>query len=162
MKEAKTKEEEEQVRNALHKAGIGEKVDKLAQGIHSHLTHEFDDKGVILSGGEAQKIAIARVFAKEDAEILILDEPSSALDPYSEFNMYQNMMEAAQDKTVIFISHRLSSARMADRIYLLENGGIVEQGAHDELMKLGGKYAYMFHLQAQNYVDDDIYGEIID
>jgi ATP-binding cassette subfamily B protein len=83
--------------------------------------------------------------------VVILDEPSSALDPIAEYNMYHNMLEASKGKTVIFISHRLSSARIADRIYFLEHGKIVESGNHDELMHLSGKYAQMFELQAQNY-----------
>lgn len=90
------------------------------------------------------------MFAK-NPDIVILDEPSSALDPVAEFNMYENMMKLAEDKTVIFISHRLSSARVADRIYMLENGAVTEEGTHDSLMELGGKYAAMFTLQSQNY-----------
>jgi len=105
---------------------------------------------VNLSGGEAQKIAIARVFAKP-CDIVILDEPSSALDPISEYELNQTIMSAALDKTVIFISHRLSTTRMADVIYMLENGEIIEQGSHDELMTLNGKYAAMFRMQAEKY-----------
>ena len=93
---------------------------------------------------------MARVFARESS-IAILDEPSSALDPISEYEMFNNMMTACADKTVIFISHRLSSAVMADKIYLLEQGEIVEEGSHEELMKLGGKYAGMFMMQAEKY-----------
>ena len=107
----------------------------------------------MLSGGENQKIAIARVFAK-NPDIIILDEPSSALDPIAEYNMYKNMMEVSEDKTVIFISHRLSSARVADKIYLMENGRIAEEGTHDELMEKNGIYARMFELQASNYQED--------
>ena len=114
------------------------------------LTREFSDKGVILSGGEFQKIALARVFAKP-CEIDILDEPSSALDPIAEYNMYENMMRACEGKIVVFISHRLSSAVLADTVYYLENGQIAEQGTHRELMKLGGKYAKMFLRQAEKY-----------
>jgi ATP-binding cassette subfamily B protein len=156
MKQSITKEDEEKVLAALRKVGLQEKVTKMKKGIHTSLTREFYDDGEILSGGEAQKIAIARTFADDLAEIVILDEPSSALDPIAEYNMYQNLMKAANDRTVIFISHRLSSARMADRIYMLEDGQVVEVGTHDELMQLDGKYKLLFHMQARSYIDNDI------
>lgn len=138
------------IENALGKSGFSEKLNSLEHGINTHLTREFEETGVNLSGGEAQKIAIARVFANP-CQMIILDEPSSALDPISEYNLNEAMLEAAKDKTVIFISHRLSSTRMADRIYMLENGSIIEEGTHDELMAQGGKYAEMFNLQAKKY-----------
>lgn len=109
---------------------------------------------MLLSGGESQKIAIARVFAKREADIIILDEPSSALDPVSEFEIYQNIMKVFEDKTVIFISHRLSTAKIANRILMFENGRIIEQGTHDELMRNKGEYAKMFRVQAMKYSDD--------
>ena len=111
---------------------------------------EFDEEGFVPSGGQAQKIAIARVFAK-DPDMVILDEPSSALDPLAEYNMYNNMMKLSFGKGVIFISHRLSSARMADRIYLMKDGKVVESGTHEELISLNGYYHEMFTLQAENY-----------
>lgn len=150
MKEPENEEERQLVVESLEKAQFGDKLKTLPQGIDSMVTKEFDENGFICSGGQAQKIAIARVFAK-DPDIVILDEPSSALDPIAEYNMYKNMMEASEGKTVFFISHRLSSARIADRIYFLEHGQIVETGTHDELMELDGKYAEMFQLQAKNY-----------
>lgn len=128
---------------------LGE-VRSLPHGMDTVLTREFDEEGAVLSGGEAQKISIARIFAK-DCELVIMDEPSSALDPIAEHAMYDNMMRACQNKSVIFISHRLASAAMADRIYLLENGRIVEQGSHAELMRHGGRYQEMFSIQAKNY-----------
>lgn len=152
MKEPENEEERALVVEALEKAQFADVLEKLPDGIDSMVTKEFDDKGFICSGGQAQKIAIARVFAKKP-DIVILDEPSSALDPIAEFNMYNNMLEASDGRTVFFISHRLSSARIADRIYFLEHGRIVEQGSHDELMQLDGKYAEMFRLQARNYKD---------
>jgi ATP-binding cassette subfamily B protein len=152
MKEPENEEERALVVEALEKAQFADVLEKLPDGIDSMVTKEFDDKGFICSGGQAQKIAIARVFAKKP-DIVILDEPSSALDPIAEFNMYNNMLEASEGRTVFFISHRLSSARIADRIYFLEHGRIVEQGSHDELMQLDGKYAEMFRLQARNYKD---------
>ncbi|MDE6852003.1 MAG: ABC transporter ATP-binding protein/permease [Lachnospiraceae bacterium] len=150
MKSPETEEERQTVMEALEKAQFGEVLKKMPEGIDTFLTKEFDENGFVCSGGQAQKIAIARVFAK-NPQVVILDEPSSALDPIAEYNMYCNMMEAAKGKTVFFISHRMSSARMADRILFLEHGHIVEQGSHEELMKKNGRYAEMFHLQAQNY-----------
>lgn len=115
------------------------------------------EQGVILSGGELQKIAIARVFAK-DYTIAILDEPSSALDPIAEYTLYESIMQSCKDKTVLFISHRLSSAVLADTVYMLENGSIIECGSHEELMIANGKYADMFKKQAQNYqMEESIY-----
>ncbi len=150
MREPASREEREQVVDALQKAQFGDKLAQLKDGIDSMVTKEFDDSGFICSGGQAQKIAIARVFAKQP-DIVILDEPSSALDPIAEYNMYNNMLEAADGKTVFFISHRLSSARIADRIFFLEHGQIVESGTHDALMAMDGRYAELFRLQAQNY-----------
>ena len=146
-------EDEEDVRHALKKADFGRKLDSLPLGIHTPLTREFDEDGVNLSGGEAQKIAISRVFLKnEDRAVSILDEPSSALDPVSEYKLNKNLIENAGDNTVIFISHRLSTTRMADRIYLFEHGKIIEQGTHDELMAQNGRYREMCDRQARNYL----------
>ncbi len=125
---------------------------KLPNGTDSILLREFDDNGVSLSGGEAQKIAIARAFYK-DCSFAILDEPSANLDPVAEYALNQSMTKAADDKTVLFISHRLSTTIMADEIYMLEKGEIIEHGSHDELMTLNGKYAYMFRLQAEKYIE---------
>lgn len=150
MRKPQNDDERKLVEKALEKAQFGERLKGLPNGIDTMVSKEFDEDGVVLSGGETQKIAIARIFA-QNPDIVILDEPSSALDPIAEYNMYKNMMEIAGDKTVIFISHRLSSARVADKIYMMENGTIVEEGTHDELMTLNGKYAEMFNLQAQNY-----------
>ncbi len=150
MREPKDENERALVKLALEKAQFGEKLEKLPRGIDTIVSKEFDDDGVVLSGGETQKIAIARVFAK-DPDIVILDEPSSALDPIAEYKMYRNMMEISGDKTVIFISHRLSSARLADMVYMFENGTVIESGTHDSLMEQNGKYAEMFRLQAKNY-----------
>ena len=116
------------------------------------LTREFAEDGVQLSGGEAQKVAIARLFAKKERmHIAILDEPSSALDPKAEYELNQNILNKAEDATVIFISHRLSTTRDADRIYMFENGEIIEQGTHQELMGKNGQYAEMFCCQAKYY-----------
>lgn len=150
MKEPETEDERQLVVDSLIRAQFGDTLNKLPNGINTIITKEFDDNGFVCSGGQAQKIAIARVFAK-NPDIVILDEPSSALDPIAEYNMYNNMMQASEGKTVFFISHRLSSARIADRIFFLEHGNIVESGTHDELMEKDGRYAKMFKLQAKNY-----------
>lgn len=145
-----TPEEAEAAIEGMKNSGIYEKVKTLPKMEHSVLTKEFDPDGEILSGGENQKIAISRVYAKP-CKIAILDEPSSALDPIAESRMYEAMMKACHDKTVIYISHRLSSATLADHIYLLENGRIIEHGRHDALLALNGKYADMWEKQAQQY-----------
>ena len=126
---------------------------ELKNGTDTILLREFDDSGLSLSGGEGQKVAVARAFYKK-CPFAILDEPSANLDPVSEYALNDAMVRAAEDKTVIFISHRLSTTVMADVIYMLENGEIVESGSHEELMALGGKYAYMFNLQAEKYKDE--------
>ena len=125
---------------------------KLPDSTDSILLREFDDNGVSLSGGEAQKIAIARAFYK-NCPFAILDEPSANLDPIAEHTLNQSMVKAANEKTVLFISHRLSTTVMADEIYMLEKGEIIEHGSHEELMEKDGKYAYMFRLQAEKYTE---------
>ena len=141
------------VTEALRESGAWEKIESLPNGLESILTREFDEQGINLSGGEAQKVSLARVFA-EDAPFIILDEPSSALDPIAEHTMFTNMMRAAQGRGVLFISHRLAAAVDADRIYLMEGGRIAEVGSHHELMAQNGKYAEMFRLQAKNYIGE--------
>lgn len=148
-----TESDSEKIIAALEKADFGKKLSKLPNGINTQLTKEFNEEGTNLSGGESQKIAISRIFANDgERTISILDEPSSALDPVSEYKLNKNLIENAKNDTIIFISHRLSTTRMADRIYLFENGAIKEQGSHDELMKLNGRYREMFDRQAQNYI----------
>ncbi len=141
---------ENRIWDALKHSGFNK---ELKNGIETELLREFDDEGVMFSGGEAQKTAIARAFYK-DCPYVILDEPSANLDPVAEYNLNQAMIEAADKKTVIFISHRLSTTVNADRIYVMENGRIIESGSHQELMNLNGTYAYMFNLQAEKYKDE--------
>lgn len=145
----------ELVTEALKNSGAYEKISSLDNGIETMLTREFDSDGANLSGGEGQKVALARVFAA-DTPFIILDEPSSALDPIAEHKMFSNMMSASEGKSVIFISHRLSSAVDADRIYLMEHGRVIEEGTHAALMEQGGKYAEMFRMQAENYSLEEV------
>lgn len=146
------------VEDCLRRAGVYEKVCGLPHGMDTILTKEFAEDGAVLSGGELQKVAVARAFAKE-YQIAIFDEPSSALDPVAEYRLYENILQGCADKTVLFISHRLSTAALADRIYLFENGRIVEQGSHEMLMRRNGRYADMFRKQAENYVGGMEYAE---
>ena len=142
---------EEKVRKALTDSGLMGRVERLKNGLDTELTTEFAKDGVNLSGGESQKLAISRVFYK-DAGLMILDEPSSALDPIAEYQLNHAMLSATGDKTVIFISHRLSTTRNADRIIMLEDGRIAEQGSHEQLLALNGKYAKMWKVQAGAYI----------
>ncbi len=141
---------EERVVNALTMAGFRERLETLPKGIETQVTAEFDKEGVNFSGGESQKIAISRAFYK-NADILIMDEPSSALDPLAEYELNKAMESAAEGKTVFYISHRLSTTRDADRILMLENGRIVEEGTHESLLQLNGRYAEMWRVQAGRY-----------
>ena len=150
MRRPENESDYEKVREALLNAQFDINHRGLTNGLDTVISREFDESGFVPSGGQAQKIAIARVFA-QNPDMVILDEPSSALDPLAEYNMYNNMMKLSEGKGVVFISHRLSSARMADKIFLMKDGKIVERGTHDELMALDGFYHEMFMLQAENY-----------
>lgn len=138
--------DETAIREALKTAGIAENF----SGLSALLLREYDRNGRLVSGGEAQKIAMARAFLK-DPHTYILDEPSSALDPISEYNLNRTLFEVSKGRTVIFISHRLSTTRMAERIYMMEQGRIIEEGTHEELLEKGGRYAEMFEKQAEKY-----------
>lgn len=142
-----------EVSRCLQLAGLKEKINKLTKGIDSMLDRQLNEDGVDLSGGEKQKLLLARAIYK-NAPILILDEPTSALDPIAESYLYQKYNELTQNKTSIFISHRLASTRFCDRILYMEDGKIVENGSHDELIKMNGKYSYLFNVQSQYYKDD--------
>lgn len=142
--------EKEIAERALKQSGVWEKVSRLSKGADTVLTREFEIDGAGLSGGENQKVSAARLFAR-DFQIAILDEPSSALDPIAEYKMYENLIEVTKNKTVIYISHRLSSAVLSDRIYVLGDGTVLESGSHQELMSQNGEYSKMFSLQASSY-----------
>ena len=140
------------VEESLKKSDVYDRIASTEKGIDSILTKEFDKDGEVLSGGEAQKLAFARLFAM-NPPIIILDEPSSALDPIAEDKMYKNMFNVSKGKIAIYISHRLSAARMADMVYMMENGRVVEKGTHAELLDKKGKYAEMWQMQAEKYVE---------
>lgn len=140
----------EKINESLVNSGLDNKLSDLKDGINTQLTKEFYEDGTNLSGGEEQKLAISRIFYK-DCGIIILDEPSSALDPISEYKLNKTILSLSEHKTVIFISHRLSTTCMADRILMMENGEIIEEGSHEELINNNGKYAEMFNLQAEKY-----------
>lgn len=142
-------EDKELIAAAATKSGANSVIEKLPNQYDTMLGRWFD-QGTQLSGGEWQKIALARAFMR-DASILILDEPTSSLDAQAEYEVFAHFRELTEGKTAIFISHRFSTVRLADRIFVLENGTLQEQGSHRELMNLNGRYAELFNLQAQAY-----------
>jgi ATP-binding cassette subfamily B protein len=134
---------------AAHKSLADEVVAKLSGTYEQMLGRRFEG-GVDLSGGEWQKIALARAYLR-DAQLLVLDEPTAALDARSEYQVFQRFAELTAGKMALFISHRFSTVRMADRIVVLENGAIAEEGTHERLTRMGGRYAELFELQAASY-----------
>ena len=144
------REDSERLRGSLEKAGLWERVQALPKGARTFMNKDLDEAGVTLSGGEVQKLMLARALYK-DAPMVILDEPTAALDPIAESEMYERYNELVQGRTAVFISHRLSSTRFCDRILFLENGRITEEGTHGELMQRGGAYAELFSIQARYY-----------
>lgn len=137
------------VRDCLIRAGLWEKVSMCEKGMDTPMTKEITD-GMVLSGGQQQKLLLARALYK-NASILLLDEPTAALDPIAESQVYQQFYETAADKTALYISHRMASTRFCDKIYFLKNGTITEEGTHEELMEKGSDYSEMFVLQSQYY-----------
>jgi ATP-binding cassette subfamily B protein len=135
---------------AIEHGGARELVDSLSTGLETQLGRWFKE-GVDLSGGQWQKVALARAFMRDEADILILDEPTAALDAEAEHAVFQRFRALAQGRTTILISHRFPTVRMADRIVVLEGGTIIEQGTHAELLAAGARYARLFALQAEGY-----------
>jgi ATP-binding cassette subfamily B protein len=150
MREAEGEDDVKRVWDAIDVAGLRARVQRLPQGIYTTLTKEFDDGGVVFSGGELQKLSIARAYA-QDSEILIMDEPTSSLDAIAEDEIIKHMLKLCGDKTVIFISHKLSLATYADYIYVMDDARVIEEGTHKQLLDKNGKYAQMYATQAKNY-----------
>ncbi len=140
----------EKIAYILHQVGLGDKLPQLSKGLDTPLHKDFDENGFEPSGGESQKIAIARALYK-NSPFVILDEPTAALDPRAEFEIYNQFRNMVTDKTAVYISHRLSSAKFCDVIAVFEQGMITEYGSHEELIRLGGKYAELFEMQAVFY-----------
>lgn len=146
--------DEERLQKAIYLSGLEEKIVKLPNGKETLLVKEVQEGAISLSGGETQKLALARALYKS-GKILVLDEPTAALDPIAESEIYQKYNELSEEKTALFISHRLASTRFCDRIFYVGNGRVAEMGTHEELMTLGGKYAEMFRVQSQYYKDNE-------
>lgn len=143
--------DEESVVSALNQSGFGKRLETMPDGINTSLYKDFDKNGIEISGGEAQKIALARALYK-NAPFIILDEPTAALDPIAEYEIYSKFNEIVGDKAAIYISHRLSSCRFCDKIAVFDNGHIVQRGSHEELVaEKSGKYYELWHAQAQYY-----------
>src|SRR6266704_347143 len=151
----------EAVVSASKQAGSDELIAGLPAGYDTALGKWFD-AGVNLSGGEWQKVALARAFMREDARILLLDEPTSALDAQAEYDLFERLRSLTHGRTAVYISHRFSTVRRADRIIFLDHGRLVEEGTHEELMRLGGRYARLFRMQAAAYTGEDIEPEVVD
>jgi ATP-binding cassette subfamily B protein len=148
----------EAIERAGKQAGADELIASLPEGYDTALGKWFD-AGVNLSGGEWQKLAMARAFMR-DAKILLLDEPTSALDAQAEYDLFERLHSLTKGRTAVYISHRFSTVRRADRIVFLEHGRLVEEGTHEELMRLDGRYARLFRMQASAYTGEDVLPEI--
>lgn len=149
---ADTDFDSELVENCVRKAGLSELLDKMPDGINTYLYKDFNENGVEISGGEAQKLCLARAIYK-GSPFIVLDEPTAALDPISEYDIYTKFNSIVGTRTAIYISHRLSSCRFCDDITVLDNGHIIERGSHEKLIAKGGIYTAMWAAQAEYYKD---------
>lgn len=143
----------EKVRDCIEKAGLKKKVESLPRQYETLLDRDVHRGAVELSGGELQRLMLARLLYK-DSPIVVLDEPTAALDPIAESDIYQRYNELTRGKSAVFISHRLASTRFCDRILLIEDGGIAEEGTHEELLKNGKRYTQLFELQSRYYQEN--------
>ena len=144
----------DRVVDCLKQAGLWEKVSSLPKGIDSPVLKVVEDDGIIFSGGENQKLAIARALYRKDSLMMIMDEPTAALDALAEEKIYREFDSILSGKTALFISHRLASTRFCDRIVLLDGGSISQEGTHDELIGQEGLYKRMFTAQGKYYQED--------
>ncbi len=144
----------ERVKECIEKAGLRAKIESLPEGYETYLNREVYEGAILLSGGETQRLMLARALYK-NAPFIVLDEPTAALDPIAESDMYQKYNEMTSGRSSIYISHRLASTRFCDRIIMIDNAGISEEGTHDELLKLGGKYAGLYEVQSKYYKEGE-------
>ncbi|MDE7288815.1 MAG: ABC transporter ATP-binding protein/permease [Oscillospiraceae bacterium] len=149
---ASTEFDPERVEDCVRRSGLSERLDSMPDGINTYLYKDFDEHGVEISGGEAQKICLARAIYK-GSPFIVLDEPTAALDPISEHDIYTKFNGIVGTRTAIYISHRLSSCRFCDEITVMDNGKIVERGSHDDLITAGGNYSKLWSAQAEYYKD---------
>ena len=148
----------DRVKDCVEKAGLRKKIESLTDGYETYLNREVFEDAMLLSGGETQRLMLARALYK-NAPFIVLDEPTAALDPIAESEMYQKYNEMTSGKSSIYISHRLASTRFCDRIIMIADGGIGEEGTHDELLKAGGKYAELFEIQSKYYKEGEVENE---
>ncbi len=144
----------ERVRECAEKAGLAAKIESLPDGYHTYLNREVYEEAILLSGGETQRLMLARALYK-NAPFIVLDEPTAALDPLAESDMYHKYNEMTSGRSSIYISHRLASTRFCDRILMIDNAQISEEGTHDALLKLGGKYAALYAVQSKYYKEGE-------
>ncbi|WP_164511618.1 ATP-binding cassette domain-containing protein [Levilactobacillus cerevisiae] len=142
------------VDSAIDQAGLTKDIQALPEGKHTSLTQYLDDKGVSLSGGQSQKLMLARALYK-NGQVLVLDEPTAALDALAESNLYQQYHELTRGKIAIFISHRLASTQFADTVFFIKDGRLVDTGTHSELMQMNEEYANLYNVQSQYYQEED-------
>ena len=144
----------ERVKECAEKAGLRTKIESLPDGYETYLNRSVYEDAVLLSGGETQRLMLARALYK-NAPFIVLDEPTAALDPIAESDMYQKYNEMTNGRSSVYISHRLASTRFCDRIIMIDNAEICEEGTHDELLKSNGKYAELFKVQSKYYKEGD-------
>jgi len=144
----------EKVKKCIEQADLREKIETMPKGYDTYLNREVYDEAVMLSGGETQRLMLARALYK-DAPFVVLDEPTAALDPIAESQIYEKYNEMTKGKSSVYISHRLASTRFCDRIILIDGSNILEEGTHEELIQKGGKYAELFAVQSKYYEEGE-------
>lgn len=143
----------DKVKKCIDKADLTKKIESLKEGYQTNLNRDVFEDAILFSGGETQRLMLARALYK-DAPFIILDEPTAALDPIAESQIYNKYNEMTKHKASIYISHRLASTRFCDRIILIDDGKIAEEGTHEELLKLNGKYTDFFEVQSKYYKEE--------